>query len=90
MKEYREVLTRKIFENETEEDEILYRKVCELLSQNKVVTNPIGMLADKQKMSTMSEQAKQHYVFELSKKFKEMKERYFKERQLAMMSKKEA
>ena len=89
-KEYREVLTRKIFENETEEDEILYRKVCELLSQNKVVTNPIGMLADKQKMSTMSEQAKQHYVFELSKKFKEMKERYFKERQLAMMSKKEA
>lgn len=89
-KEYREVLTRRIFENETEEDEILYQKVCELLSQNHVVTNPIGMLADKQKMSEMTEHAKQHYIFELSKKFKQMKERYFKERQLAMMSKKEA
>ena len=89
-KEYREILTRKIFENETEEDEILYQKVCELLSQNKVITNPIGLLADKQKMSEMSEQGKQHYVFELSKKFKEMKERYYKERQLTITNKKEA
>ena len=87
-KEYREILTRKIFENKTEEDEILYQKVCELLSQNKVITNPIGLLADQRKMNSMTAHGKQNYIFELSKKFKEMKERYYKERQLTMTNKK--
>ena len=87
-KEYREILTRKIFENKTEEDEILYQKVCELLSQNKVITNPIGLLADQRKMNSMTVHGKQNYIFELSKKFKEMKERYYKERQLTMTNKK--
>ena len=89
-KEYREILTRKIYENTTDEDELLYQKVCELLSQNKVITNPIGLLADEQKMSEMSGQAKQNYIFELSKKFKEMKDRYYKEKHLSMTNKKEA
>ena len=59
------------------------------MSQDKVITNPIGLLADEQKMKDMTPQAKQNYVFELSKKFKVMKERYYKERQLAMINKKE-
>ena len=80
--EYREVLKRKIFDPDSKEDEELYRKVCGLLSQNSVVINPIGALADKEKMRAMSESAKQHYIFELSKKFKEMKERYYKEKEL--------
>ena len=74
LKEYREVLTRQLFEQESKEDEILYKKVCELLSQNKVVTNPIGMLVDREKMYQLTERGKQQYVLELSKKFKEMKE----------------
>lgn len=79
MSEYREVLKRKIFETETKEDELLYKKVCELLSQNRVIINPIGELADKNKMKNMSESEKQHYIFELSNKFKQMKERYYRE-----------
>ena len=89
-KEYREILTRKIYENTTDEDERLYQKVCELLSQDKVITNPIGLLADEQKMKDMTPQAKQNYVFELSKKFKEMKDRYYKEKHLSINNKKEA
>ncbi|MBR2371529.1 MAG: hypothetical protein IKA90_01520, partial [Clostridia bacterium] len=88
LKEYREVLTRQLFEQESKEDEILYKKVCELLSQNKVVTNPIGMLVDREKMHQLTERGKQQYVLELSKKFKEMKERYYQESKLSMMSKK--
>ncbi len=88
LKEYREVLTRQLFEQESKEDEILYKKVCELLSQNKVVTNPIGMLVDREKMYQLTERGKQQYVLELSKKFKEMKERYYQESRLSMMSKK--
>ena len=88
-KEYREVLTRKIFENKNDEDEILYQKVCELLSQNQVITNPIGLLADEEKMKDMTPQAKQNYIFQLSAKFKEMKERYHKESQLSITNKKE-
>ncbi len=86
MNEYREVLKRKIFETETKEDELLYRKVCALLSQKRVIINPIGELADKSKMKNMSEAAKQHYVFELSKKFKQMKERYFRETEISCKS----
>ena len=86
-KEYREVLTRKIFENKNDEDEILYQKVCELLSQNQVITNPIGLLADEEKMKDMTPQAKQNYIFQLSAKFKEMKERYHKESQLSIKAK---
>jgi len=89
-KEYREILTRKIFETESKEDEILYARICELLSQNKVIINPIGLLADKEKMKQMSESAKQQYIFELSAKFKQMKERYYQERELMLVSKKEA
>lgn len=88
LQEYKEVLTRQLFEKESEEDRILYKKVCELLSQNKVVTNPIGMLVDREKMYQLTERAKQQYVLELSRKFKEMKERYYKERGLTLVSKK--
>ena len=62
------------------------RKVCALLSQKRVIINPIGELADKSKMKNMSEAAKQHYVFELSKKFKQMKERYFRETEISCKS----
>ena len=53
-----------------------------------MITNPIGLLADQRKMNSMTAHGKQNYIFELSKKFKEMKERYYKERQLTMTNKK--
>lgn len=84
--QYREVLKRKIFENDTKEDEILYQKVCRLLARGGVVINPIGELADKEKMRGMSESAKQHYIFELSNKFRQMKERYYRENGIGSIS----
>ena len=80
--EYREVLKRKLFDGDSEEDEIFYKKVCELLSGDKVVINPIGELADKQKMQEMNESSRQQYIFELSKKFKKMKDRFYSEREI--------
>ena len=88
LKEYREVLTRQLFVQDSEEDELLYKKVCELLSEEAVILNPIGLLADKEKMSRMDEGAKQQYILELSNKFKEMKERFYQESRLSLVYKK--
>ena len=88
LKEYREVLTRQLFVQDSEEDELLYKKVCELLLEEAVILNPIGLLADKEKMSRMDESAKQQYILELSNKFKEMKERFYQESRLSLVYKK--
>ena len=58
----------------------LYDRVCKLLNSNEVVINPIQELIDHKYYSSLSLEARQKYVFELSEKYKEMKIRYIKER----------
>lgn len=61
-------------------DERLYDKVCEILDNDEDIINPIGMLVDHEVYDDMDDVGKQRYILELSKKFREMSERYNRER----------
>lgn len=58
----------------------LYERVCKILSSDDVVINPIKELVDNKYYNTLSLEAKQKYIFDLSEKYKEMKTRYERER----------
>ena len=60
--------------NEKERD--LYNRVCKLLSSDEIVINPIQELVDRKYYNTLSLDAKQKYIFELSEKYKQMKLRF--------------
>lgn len=62
-----------------EQDQILYKKICRMMEEDRVIINPINELIDKKYYNTLSLEAKQKYIFDLSDKYKEMKERYQKE-----------
>ncbi|MDR2202680.1 MAG: hypothetical protein LBP26_08020 [Clostridiales bacterium] len=61
-------------------DEELYQKVRAMLDEDEDVTNPIGRLVDKDAYEGMDEPNRQKYILELSKKFRQMRERYYAER----------
>jgi hypothetical protein len=61
---------------EAKEDEELFRKVCKMLDEDDDPANPIGMLIDHSVYDSMDAMAKQKYVLYLSKKYREMRERY--------------
>lgn len=63
-----------------EREERLYLKVCEILNENENVTNPIGQLMDKHVYDNLDAANKQRYILELSNKFRELRERYYKEK----------
>ena len=65
----------------------LYERVCKLLERDDIVINPIQELVDRKYYNTLTLDAKQKYIFELSEKYKEMKSRYeIEHRQLAQVS----
>jgi len=76
---------KSIFENiqyinsYNEQDQILYKKICKMLDEDRIIINPIKELIDKKYYDSLSLEAKQKYIFDLSDKYKEMKERYIKE-----------
>ena len=59
----------------TKEDEF-YKKVVKLLSENEYVLNPIMRLIDHDIYDNLSDVAKQNYIYELTDKYNEMKQRY--------------
>ena len=59
----------------------LYEKVCKILSRDEIVINPIKELVDYKYYNTLSLDAKQKYIFDLSEQYKSMKLRYEKEHQ---------
>lgn len=64
------------------QEQELYNKVCKLLDKQEVIINPIKELVDYKYYNTLSIEAKQKYIFELSEKYKLMKLRYQKEHEL--------
>lgn len=65
----------------------LYERVCKLMEREDIVINPIQELVDRKYYNTLTLDAKQKYIFELSEKYKEMKSRYeIEHRQLANAS----
>lgn len=61
-------------------DEKMYKKVCAILDSDEVTLNPIGQLIDAEVYASLDAIGKQRYVLELSNKFRELKERYYRER----------
>lgn len=66
--------------NAAQADENFYTKVCEILDSDENVTNPIGQLVDKDAYEKLDEDNKQRYILELAKKFRDMRERYYREK----------
>lgn len=62
-----------------EHDQMLYKKICRMMEEDRIVINPINELVDKKYYDTLSLEAKQKYIFDLSDKYKEMKDRYIRE-----------
>ncbi len=61
-------------------DEKMYLKVCEILDSNEVTINPIGQLIERDVYDRLDGASRQRYVLELSEKFRELKDRYYRER----------
>ena len=61
---------------EAKEDEEFYKKVCKMLDEDDDPANPIGLLIDHSVYDNMDAMAKQKYVLYLSKRYREMRERY--------------
>lgn len=63
-----------------EKDEKLYIKVKDILENDENTLNPIGQLVDQTVYDSLDEANKQRYILELSAKFRELRERYYKEK----------
>ncbi len=61
-------------------DERMYERVCEMLDRDEATLNPIGQLIDGEVYNKLDATARQRYILELSNKFRELKERYYRER----------
>ena len=63
-----------------ERDEKLYGKVKNMLDENEDVTDPIARLMDRSEYDRLDPDNKQRYILELSAKFRELKDRYYREK----------
>ena len=61
-------------------DERMYQKVCAILDRDEATINPIGQLIDGEVYNNLDPSARQRYILELSNKFRELKERYYREK----------
>ena len=63
----------------SEHEQELYNRVCRLMQSDEVIINPIQELVDRKYYNSLSLEAKQKYISDLSEKYKEMKVRYMRE-----------
>lgn len=75
---------KEVVVNSYEED--LYRKVCDMLSSGANIVNPILELMDKNLFRNLDAEAKQNYLNKLNEKYKELKQRYYKEHYLRYLA----
>ena len=61
------------------EDEKFYQDVKSILIKYGDVSDALGRLTDKDKFNSLSYDAKQRYMLELSEKYRKAKERFYKE-----------
>ncbi|MDE7395410.1 MAG: hypothetical protein K2M95_04765, partial [Clostridiales bacterium] len=63
-----------------DEEEVFYAKVCSILEEDENTTNPIGRLIDRGRFDQLDENNKQLYILRLAEKFRQMRDRYYRER----------
>lgn len=79
---YEKRLMREIYYTANQDkDEELYRKVCNILDKDGYVINPISQLIDHDEFDNMDFASRQTYLIKLTDKYKELRERYDKERE---------
>lgn len=61
-------------------DEKMYRKVCAILDSDEISLNPIGQLIERDVYDGLDANGRQRYVLELSEKFRELRDRYYREK----------
>ena len=61
------------------EDDPLYSKVKKMLEGNKDISSPIGKLIDHSIFDSLSDENKDRYLLDLSKRYNAMKKQYEKE-----------
>jgi len=61
------------------EDEMLYKKVSDILRSDDVISNPIGLIIDKDKLNTLDERGRSNYILKMSQKYRELCDRYYAE-----------
>lgn len=66
----------------SEADDRMYQKVCEILGGEEIAINPIGQLIERDVYDALDPDGRQRYVLELSEKFRELQERYYRERKV--------
>lgn len=81
----KEIYTKRLmrelyYTNVQNKDEELYTKVCDILDKDGYVLNPISQLIDHSEYDDMDFAGKQTYLIKLTDKYKELRERYEKER----------
>lgn len=64
--------------NDYEEREAFENRVYELLKRNEDCINPLKELSDSKLLSIMSEREKQKYILNLSEKYTEVRNNYYK------------
>ena len=69
---------KKTFNHQTDDD-IFYGEVCELLSSDEIIFNPIKRLINHSIYDNLCQQEKSAYILNLTSKFQQMRERYYKE-----------
>lgn len=62
------------------EEERFYDKVCAILEQDENTLDPIGQLIDRDEYERLGADNRQRYILQLSQKFREMRERYYREK----------
>lgn len=71
---------RALCAEQADKEELFYCKVCAILDEDENVTNPIGQLIDQGEYDRLDEANRQRYILQLAQKFREMRERYYRER----------
>lgn len=60
-------------------EENLYKKVCEIIENGRDNFNPVSELIDRKFFLSLEPTQKQHYLNTLGDKYKQLKQRYYKE-----------
>lgn len=74
---YKNKIAKDLSQNKND-DNLFYNKAIDILKSDKEVINPLKLLIDSSYYGTLSEERKQAYLMELSKKFLLIKECYTK------------
>ena len=80
MREFERENSRALGDDFAERDEKLYRRVRDILDKDEDATDPIGQLMDREIFEKLDADNTQPYILELSAKFRELRERYYREK----------